>query len=204
MRFFRHRVNRAAELGGVPPGFGVEIDLRSDVAAPGEIHLSHDPWARGDRLEEWLRAWKAGAARGPVILNTKEDGLEERALELARRAGVEVLFLDTALPTLVKWVRRGEGARFFVRVSAWEPVEALEEFRGKVRWAWVDCFDGQPLAPEVVARLRPDFDVCLVSPELQGRPPEEIEGFGALYRLASAVCTKQPERWIDLFGAGGP
>jgi len=201
MLFFRHRVNRAEELADVPSEYGVEIDLRSDVSRPGELHLCHDAWARGERFEAWLGSYAAKGARAPVIFNTKEDGLEERALELARRAGVEPIFLDTALPTLVKWVRRGEGERFFVRVSAWEPVEAVAAFRGRVRWAWVDCFDGEPLPGAEVAKLLPDFRICLVSPELQGRPVDEIARFGALYRIASAVCTKVPRRWIERFGA---
>jgi hypothetical protein len=201
MLFFRHRVNSAADVAPLPRAWGVEIDLRSDVAREGELHLSHDPWRRGDAFPEWLRAYAAGGPRGPVILNTKEDALEERALAVALAAGVEPLFLDTTLPTLVKWVRRGEGHRFFVRVSAWEPVEAVAAFRGKVRWVWVDCFGGEPLGAAEVARLKPDFRVCLVSPELQGSPPEAIERFDELWPLADAVCTKVPERWSERFGS---
>ncbi len=200
MLFFRHRVNSAAEIAPLRREWGVEIDLRSDVHREGEIHLAHDAWRRGEAYEAWLRAYASGGRRGPVILNTKEDGLEERALELALAAGVEPLFLDTALPTLVNWVRRGEGKRFFVRVSAWEPVEAVAAFRGEVRWAWVDCFGGEPMAAADVARLTPDFQICLVSPELQGCSPDAIGRFGDLWPMASAVCTKVPESWVERFG----
>ncbi|MBS2021582.1 MAG: hypothetical protein JST92_04180, partial [Deltaproteobacteria bacterium] len=175
MLYFRHRVNEAAGLSGLARPWGVEIDLRSSVAEPGHLHLAHDPWKRGESFEAWLSAFRAQGLTGPVILNTKEDGLEERALALCAQAGVSsLLFLDTALPTLVKWVGRGAGDKFFVRVSRDEPVEAVQAFRGKVRWAWVDCFGGEPMPASVVASLRPDFNLCLVSPELQGRPIEEV------------------------------
>jgi hypothetical protein len=199
--YFKHRVNDEAALAEVDPAWGVEIDLRSDVGAAGRLHLSHDPWKRGWSFEAWLRAFRARGIRGPAILNTKEDGLEQRALELCQAAGVgDVLFLDTALPTLIGRVGRGEGERFFVRVSRDEPVEAVRAFRGKVRWAWVDCFDGVPLPAAEVARLVPDFRICLVSPELQGRPIDEVARFGELYALAEGVCTKDPARWQALFG----
>ena len=202
MLYFKHRVNDEAALTGVDLSWGVEIDLRSDLGTPGGLHLSHDPWKRGASFEVWLRAFRARGIRGPAILNTKEDGLEERALELCQAAGVgDVHFLDTALPTLIGRVGRGEGERFLVRVSRDEPVEALRAFRGKVRWAWVDCFGGVPLPASEVARLLPDFRVCLVSPELQGRPIEEIARFGELFALAEGVCTKDPARWQALFGS---
>jgi hypothetical protein len=200
--YFRHRVNEAAALAGLDPAWGVEIDLRSDVSVPGHIHLSHDPWKRGDPFEAWLRAFRARGLRGPAILNTKEDGLEERALELCRREGiVDVLFLDTALPTLIKRVGRGEGSRSFVRVSSHEPVEAARPFRGKVRWAWVDCVGGEPMPAAEVGSLASDFQVCLVSPELQGGTLDDLTRFAELFALAQAVCTKDPDRWRALFGS---
>jgi hypothetical protein len=200
--YFRHRVNEAAALAGLDPSWGAEIDLRSDLGAPGHLHLSHDPWRRGEPFEVWLRSFRARGLRGPAILNTKEDGLEERALELCRQEGVaNLLFLDTALPTLIKWIGRGEGERFFVRVSRDEPVEAARAFRGKVRWAWVDCFDGDPMPAAEVAKLAPDFRICLVSPELQGRSLDEVARFGELFALAQGVCTKDPARWRALFAS---
>lgn len=202
MIYVRHRQNEAGPLASLDRAWGVELDLRSDVDVPGHLHLSHDPWKRGEPFEAWLRAFKASGLAGPAILNTKEDGLEDRALALCAQAGVSnVLFLDTALPTLVKRASRGEGERFFVRVSRDEPVEAVRAFRGKVRWAWVDCFDGAPMPAAEVERLRPDFRVCLVSPELQGRPLAELANFGALFPLADAVCTKDPGAWQKAFGA---
>jgi hypothetical protein len=200
MLYFLHRVNEVARLAGVDPSWGVEIDLRSDVGAPGRIHLAHDPWKRGEDLEGWLRAFRARGIRGPVILNTKEDGLEDRALEMCHETGVaEVLFLDTSLPTLVRRLDRGEGERYFVRASRAEPPEALRGFRGKARWAWVDCFDGEPMPAAEVSTLARDFRICLVSPEMHGQSLDQVSRFEPLFPLADAVCTKDPRRWQTLF-----
>jgi hypothetical protein len=201
--FLRHRVNRIADLDGLDPSWGAEIDLRSDPCRPGAIHLSHDPWTSGDDFAAWaVRAVARGLA-GPVLLNTKEDGLEARALEIAAAAGLrDVCFLDTALPTLVQWTLVCGDPRFAVRLSVHEPLAALAPFRGRAAWAWVDCFDAQPLSAAVVAAARADFRVCLVSPELQGGGVGDLDRFAALWPLADAVCTKDPAAWVARFGAG--
>lgn len=198
--FVRHRVNSVSEIESVPRECGVEIDLRSDVSSAGAIHLSHDPFKRGEDFEAWLDAFKARGIAGPIILNTKEDLLEARAVELLSARGLtNWFFLDTALPTLVKWTIFGAEKRFAVRLSAYEPFEGLAAFRGRVEWVWVDCFEGRALPTEVVKRAKVHFKVCLVSPELQGKGFEGLGQFAELYALADAVCTKKPEEWRARF-----
>ncbi|MBM4395930.1 MAG: hypothetical protein FJ087_09590 [Deltaproteobacteria bacterium] len=222
--FIRHRVNRIADVAALRPGWGAEVDLRSDPCLPGSLLLSHDPWTRGDDFEAWLAAFATGPARGTLVLNTKEDGLESRVLSLLAASGVsDFFFLDTALPTLVRFldsapptpvrlpdsarptpIRRpiAEGeTRFAVRVSAHEPPSASATFRGRARWAWADCFGGEPLPPGVVEEVARDFSVCLVSPELQGRPIADLRRFAGLWPHSSAVCTKDPDAWIAAFGS---
>jgi hypothetical protein len=71
-----------------------------------------------------------------------------------------------------------------------------------VEWVWVDCFTRFPLTTESAGRLqRAGFKLCLVSPELQGRPAEtEIPQMrallGSLGIAAEAVCTKRPDLWL--------
>ena len=200
--FIRHRINSRVELGSVEPEMGVEIDLRSDVGNPGAMHLSHDPWRRGEPLEPWLDEFQARRISGPLILNTKEDGLEEALMATMARRGIEnFLFLDTAMPTLVYWTRKGLGRKFFLRLSAFENREALRPFEGKQEWLWVDCFDGQPLDSSLVREAGRAFKICLVSPELQKQPVERVGDFRSIYSLAQAVCTKSPDVWRQL-GAG--
>jgi hypothetical protein len=74
----------------------------------------------------------------------------------------------------------------------------VECFKDKADWIWVDCFQGKPVAAELVQSLKPHFKVCLVSPELHGQGlKENLSDFLPLYRWADAVCTKEPQVWRD-------
>jgi hypothetical protein len=194
--FIRHRVNRAADLATLPAAWGVEMDVRSVIGEPGALVVTHDPWTAGDRLEDWLAAWRAAGLRGPVWFNTKEDGLEARVLELAAAYGVgEPVFLDTTMPTLIRSTRGPGVAPFAVRVSRFEPPSAALAFAGKAPWVWVDHFDGVPFTPEEIAPLVGRFRICLASPELHGFGIDTIPAYRALAACADAVCTKVPEAW---------
>jgi hypothetical protein len=89
-----------------------------------------------------------------------------------------------------------------VRVSEFESVDTALTLAGKVEWVWVDCFTRFPLTTAAAQRLqRAGFKLCLVSPELQGRPaeteiPQMRELLGALGIAAEAVCTKRPDLWL--------
>ena len=199
-RFVRHRVNRIADLAGLDAGDGAEVDVRSDAGRPGTLHLSHDPWVRGDDFDAWLDAFAARADRGTLILNTKEDGLEADVLRRLEARGIaDFFFLDTTVPTQVRWALGQGEARFAVRLSRHEPPASLAPFRGHAEWVWVDCFDGVPLSTDTVAEAARDFRVCLVSPELQGAPLSALDAFAGLWPLADAVCTKAPDAWRRRF-----
>ncbi len=196
----RHRVNRVADLDRVDPLHGAECDLRRGPG-PGRICLAHDPDEDGDDLGAWLDRFVALGLRGPLVLNVKDDGVEETALSLVSQRGIEdFFFLDSQVPTLVRWTLRHGEPRFAVRLSRFEPPEWACRFRGLARWLWVDCFDGEPLPAEVVRDALPGFRVCLVSPELQGAPRGAIARFATLLPLADAVCTRYPEDWERLLG----
>jgi hypothetical protein len=199
MQWIQHRANRIEALSSLHPSWGCEIDLRSSVREPGAIHLSHDPWSEGPSFSDWLTEHRRLGLSGPVILNTKEDGLESRALELVRRFEVpDFFFLDTTVPTLVRWCLREKLDCFAVRVSRHEPIESVAAFRGRARWAWLDCFDGEPLPVELLPTLREHFKLCLVSPELQGFPLASHQArFLELARGCDAICTKEPPRWAS-------
>jgi hypothetical protein len=120
MIYIKHRVNNSAALPTLDQAWGVEIDLRSSVKSKNKLHLSHDPWVLGEDFETWLDKFSFAGLKGPLILNTKEDGLEARAREiLAERKVDNYLFLDTTVPSLVKWTTSGE-SRFMCRVSSYE------------------------------------------------------------------------------------
>jgi hypothetical protein len=194
--YIKHRVNILSELKKVENSWGVEIDLRSDVRRPGHLHLSHDPWFQGPDFEVWLKQFKKQQIRGPIILNTKEDGLERSVLALMRKYQIEkYFFLDTAFPTLIRWSLLNRNKNFALRMSKYESRLSLNPFIGKVSWVWVDCFGGKPVSKNEINKLSSKFKVCLVSPELQGQPVFAIKKFMSLKGLCDAICTKRPDLW---------
>ncbi|WP_216073237.1 hypothetical protein, partial [Acinetobacter nosocomialis] len=73
----------------------------------------HDPFVAGERFDDWLRGYR----HGTLILNVKEEGLEDALLARMQAAGIsDFFFLDQSFPFLVRTSRRGE-RRCAVRVS---------------------------------------------------------------------------------------
>lgn len=195
MILIAHRRNTLEQLAATPVELGVEVDIRSQGS---RLVIHHDPFV-ADALdfEEWIAAYR----HGTLILNVKEEGLEDRLLaSMAERGLEDFFFLDQSFPFLVRTSRRGE-RRCAVRVSEFETVETALSLAGKVDWVWVDCFTRFPLDRQQADRLHEaGMKLCLVSPELQGRTdPAEIAEMRALLKregiVAEAVCTKTPELW---------
>lgn len=185
-----HRINSIKALQQVPPGYGVELDLRDQA---GELILQHDPFKPGESFDEYLKSYKHSL----IILNLKSEGLEERVLELVKKYQVKDYFmLDLSLPYLVKHSNQGL-KDIAIRYSEYEPIELASKFIGKVDWVWLDCFNGYHLPDKDYAILRDNFKLCMVSPELQGYPVEDIALFKNKLgsKTIDAVCTKRPELW---------
>lgn len=172
----------------------MEVDIRSHG---NRLIIHHDPFVDGESLEAWLAAYQ----HGTLILNVKEEGLEERLIDLMQRAGIEdYFFLDQSFPSLVKYSRLSVH-RCAVRVSEFESIQTALTLAGKVDWVWVDCFTQFPLSYDDARNLQEaGFKLCLVSPELQGRDAET--GIAQLFQTlqarnirAEAVCTKRPDLW---------
>lgn len=194
MLIIEHRVNTVAQLKKVPIEMGVEVDLRQ---WGDEIILNHKPFSAGETLEEFLQEYRHRF----IIFNPKCDGLEERIIRAAEKHHIkDFFFLDLPAPTMVKLARKGI-RKLAVRFSEYEPIEGTLAFAGLAEWAWVDCFNSFSMDGKIYESLRKNFKICMVSPELQGRPREEIAEFRQ--RLASmpvdAACTDYPGDW----GFGG-
>ncbi len=194
MNLISHRRNSIEELKATPREYGVEVDIRSDN---GKLVIHHDPFALGDDFEEWMKHYR----HGTLILNVKEEGLESRLIDLMKQHGIDdYFFLDQSFPFLIKWSKLGEH-RCAVRVSEFESIETALSLSGKVDWVWVDCFTKFPLNGQEAKRLQDaGFKLCLVSPELQGRPadtaiPELAKLLAERQITADAICTKNPELW---------
>lgn len=195
MRIFQHRINTIEQLRLVPTSFGVEIDVRSDGKS---LVLSHDPFTdRQILFDDWL----ADFHHKGIIVNIKEEGLEERILELLARYSVaDFFFLDQSFPFLVRTIRQGE-LRSAVRVSDFESARTASNLRPIPNWLWLDSFTGQwNHLSEIRDLVEKGYKTCLVSPELQGRTlDEEILSITASLHTfelkLDAVCTKRPEVW---------
>lgn len=194
MKLIAHRRNTIEELLLVPVEYGVEIDIRSYA---GELILHHDPFCAGEKLEDWAACYRHQF----LILNVKEEGLEQRILEVMDAHGIyNFFFLDQSFPFLIKWSRLGE-RRCAVRVSQFESIDTALTLSGKVDWVWVDCFSEFALTHEDFLRLKnAGFKLCIVSPELQGRNaeieiPKMIEILRERQILVDAVCTKRIDLW---------
>lgn len=194
MQIVAHRRNLISELQATPANFGVEVDIRTRGS---DLIIHHDPFADGPLFEEWIASYRHAL----LILNVKEEGLEQRLLGVMNDHGIEAFFfLDQSFPFIVKTAATGE-RRCAVRVSEFESIETAKSLAGRVDWVWVDCFTRFPLSADTAAQLKDmGFRLCLVSPELQGRAAEaEIPELRRLLEtsgvVADAVCTKRPDLW---------
>ncbi len=190
MLYIRHRINTLQDLATVPPDMGIELDLRYEGS---ELILQHDPFKTGERFENLLRQYR----HAWMILNVKTEGIEDQVLSLLAKYGVtNYFFLDISFPALIKLVKKGEN-KIAVRFSEYEPMEQCLALKDKVTWVWIDCFNDLPLNRRNHAELKKHFQLCLVSPELEGHPKEKIIEFKK--KLAEcpvdAICTKYPELW---------
>lgn len=194
MKLIAHRRNTLAELLETPTDYGVEVDIRSFGK---RLVMHHDPFIEGEDFAKWIDNYR----HGTLILNVKEEGLEQRLLGLMTERGIEdFFFLDQSFPFLIKTAKQGE-RRCAVRVSEYEHIDTALTLAGKIDWVWVDCFTRFPLSSEDAVRLREaGLKLCLVSPELQQRTGEdEIPMLRVLLAerdiSPEAVCTKRPECW---------
>jgi hypothetical protein len=197
MEYIAHRKNSIEDLKQSNPAYGVEIDIRT---LGDKLILNHDPYLNGDNLEEWLQHYR----HKTLILNVKEEGLEERLIDLMKLHQIDhYFFLDQSFPFMIKWSNLGL-RKSAVRFSEYEPVELALNLKGRIDWVWVDCFTRCPLDENSYRQLKEaDFKICLVSPELQGRHDDaEIlkihQNLQSNCIVVDAICTKKPETWIAL------
>jgi len=196
MQIILHRINTKEALQNTPNKFGVEIDIRSEGK---KLILGHDPFQEGEDFLKWIQLYD----HGTLILNVKEEGLEEELISIMSMNQIEdFFFLDQSFPFLLKTIKKGE-TRCALRVSEYEDINTVFNLTGKVQWVWVDCFTTFPLTRKQAESLQKEggFKLCFVSPELQGRNDrqditsfrKEIEMKGI---IGDAVCTKYPDLWV--------
>lgn len=198
MEFICHRINSIAELNKVDEKYGVELDLRDSL--DGKIYIEHNPFLAGEDFEEYLKNYR----HGTMILNIKSERIEYEVKRLLDKYSVEkYFFLDSSFPMIMQLAREGE-KNIALRYSEYEGMDTLLRMQGLVKWVWVDCFNGFSLSKEDYLRIKQmGYNLCLVSPELQGRN-EEIEMYCEICKRDNiefdAICTKEYNisRWQNI------
>lgn len=193
MLLIHHRKNQASELIGIPSADGVEIDLRS---SGNQLILQHDPFIGGEDFDEWLDVWRGQF----LVLNIKEEGIENRILEsLSKRKITEYFFLDQSFPFLQRTVRMGN-RKVAARASDIESVETALAIDSE--WVWIDCFNGDwSFLEEMIPKLvQAHKKICLVSPELvRANSQSELDALKGVLKSVpfeiDAVCSKDDGFW---------
>lgn len=205
MKLISHRINTIEQLCGLPEDVGVEVDLRD--SQDGRIYLQHDPFTLGDDFEEYLKEYQKQKEQ-ILILNIKSERIEYKILELLNTYKIDnYFFLDSSFPMIKTLSDLGEN-RLALRYSEWEGMDTLQLMQGKVNWVWADCFEGLALTKKSYEMLKNmGYLVCMVSPELQGRPEQVDEYINEFIRegiYPDAVCTKTycMEKWKRMEGQG--
>ena len=197
MEYIVHRKNTIKELNETEKNFGVEVDVRSSNK---NLIICHDPFTVGVSFLDWIENYN----HGTLILNVKEEGLEDKLIQIMKEKNIEkFFFLDQSFPFLIKWSNFGF-KKSAVRVSEYELIDSALKLAGKVDWVWLDCFNKFPLNKDEVELLKSNnFKICMVSPELQGKEakryiPEYFKFLKNNKIIVDAICTKHPYLWIDL------
>lgn len=187
MEFISHRINTIDELRNVPTDCGVEIDLRDNG---DRLILAHDPFKDGEDFEDYLKHYH----HGTMILNIKSERIEHRVLELIQRYKIkDYFFLDSSFPMIYRLMTEGE-YNIALRYSEYEGLDTILNLKNKVKWVWVDCFSKLPITRKSFLLLKnAGFNLCLVSPELQGQV-EKIKEYRAFIESEQiefdAICCK--------------
>jgi hypothetical protein len=191
----RHRVNTSSELRTIDTRHGIEIDLRSYGE---DVIVTHDVFREAETFVTWIKSFQ----HGPLILNVKEEGIEERILEVVKSAGVkDYFFLDQSFPYLVRTLRSGN-SRTALRFSDFESVETALLVTPRPNWIWADSFSGDwnHLAVDAERLHGLGYKICVAAPELHGRDDEgEREQLAKTLQskraFITAICTKVPDQW---------
>lgn len=176
-------------------GFGIETDFR-DLGR--EIVISHDPPDAGAiRAAEFFALYRRHQQPGlPLALNIKADGLQGMLKPMLAEYGISNYFVfDMSIPDTLNWARAN--VPYFARQSDHEPEPVCY---GGAAGIWLDEFDRHWIDEEVIRRhISCGKQVCVVSPELHGRPHlpvwEEYRTFQSLIAHRGLIlCTDFPEQ----------
>ena len=197
MEIIIHRVNTIKKLRSISNNFGTEIDIRSSSS---KLILSHEPFAKGDSLENYLSEYK----KGTLILNIKESGIEQSVLKLIKKYKIKSYFLlDVEFPYIFKTLDEKLNKNIAVRFSEYEPINLSNKLINRVNWIWLDTYKKFPLNSKNLKYIK-KFKSCLVCPERWNRQ-RDIKKYYLLMKklkfmpdaiMTSLRCSKI---WLKLY-----
>ncbi len=195
MIIIKHRVNLIKELKRTDKNLGVEIDLRS---GPSGIYLHHDPFKKGELFSKWIRCY----SHKLLVLNVKEEGLENQILKILRKNKIKKFFFhDQTFSSLLKSMSKTSVS---IRYSEFEDLRKTSFLFKKIKWVWIDNFNEIKLENSFYKKLKENkVKICIVSPELvKIKRVREIKKVYSFLKKKNfkidAVCTKKPKIWSKL------
>lgn len=173
-------------------GFGTETDVRD---FNGQLVVSHDPPLDGAlTFDKFLEIYLSFESRGALALNIKADGLQAALSEALSKRPVESYFVfDMSVPDMLGYFKKK--LKVFARQSDLEPDPVcLSEAEG----IWLDSMRSEWIRKEHIEQaLSENKQLCIVSPELHGRPHEEfwqkLSDWGFATESNIMICTDFPE-----------
>ena len=93
MEIIAHRINTINQLKSLNVNLGVEVDIRSNEK---NLIICHDPFSDYIILKDWLSFYN----HGTLILNLKENVLEDELIKTMQNSKKENFFiLDQSFPS---------------------------------------------------------------------------------------------------------
>jgi len=190
-KYIAHRVNTIDELVNIPYWCGVELDLRD---TDDKIGVVHDPYIKTDcTFDKYIEH----VDNRFMILNIKSEGIEHEIIKILNKYNKkDYFFLDCSFPMIHKLSQLGEH-NIAIRLSEYEDIQTVINMKNKVKWVWVDCFNDLILNKQNYAILKQhNFNICLVSPELQGKTDVQyIKNYKSYLKdnniIVDMICTKK-------------
>ena len=174
-------------------GFGTETDIRDSL---GRLVISHDiPSGKEQEFAEFLAcAESATNDNNPLTLalNIKADGLAQiLTKELAKTSQLDCFVFDMAIPDMRQYL--AQGIPVFTRMSE---VERHPAYLDEAAGVWLDAFVNEWYDNSIIQTLMNlGKRVCIVSPELHGRPYlnqwDRLSVWGHTEQVI--LCTDKPE-----------
>lgn len=173
--------------------YGTETDVRDFNQ---ELVISHDlPNGKEMSLESFLTLATKYVSENhqlTLALNIKSDGLLQKLQPLIQRFPLlDIFIFDMSVPDMKTYLNTDIAV--FTRMSEYEnPAPFFENTVG----IWLDSFDSEWYTLDTVEELlKLDKKVCIVSPELHGRPYLDLWEKLKLIRNQEQLilCTDFPE-----------